>query len=80
MKIGILGGMGPFASAEFVKTIYESTVFGKEQQAPDILLHSISSVPDRTESILAEQDQVFIDHLEYNLDILAGLCDRIVIA
>lgn len=80
MKIGILGGMGPFASAEFVKTIYESTVFDKEQQAPDILLHSISSVPDRTESILAEQDRVFIHHLEHNLNILSGLCDRIVIA
>ncbi len=80
MRIGILGGMGPFASAEFVKTIYEKTVFSLEQQAPDLLLHSICSVPDRTESILAEQDRIFIEHLEHNLEILAGLCDRIVIA
>ena len=79
-KLGILGGMGPFASAEFVKTIYERTAFDLEQQAPDLLLHSICSVPDRTESILQSHDQLFIDHLRQNLEILAAEADRIVIA
>ena len=39
--LGIVGGMGPLASAEFVKTIYEYNHWtGKEQEAPKILLYS----------------------------------------
>ena len=43
--------MGPLASAEFVKTIYEA-VEGPEQQAPPVLLHSYPSMPDRTSAFL----------------------------
>lgn len=50
--IGILGGMGPLASAEFLKTIYEAGVPGPEQNAPAVVLHSDPSMPDRTSAFL----------------------------
>lgn len=52
LPLGILGGMGPLASAEFVKTIYEA-VEGPEQSAPPVLLHSDPSMPDRTAAFLS---------------------------
>jgi aspartate racemase len=52
LPLGVLGGMGPLASAEFVKTIYEA-VEGPEQLAPPILLHSDPSMPDRTAAFLS---------------------------
>lgn len=52
LPLGILGGMGPLASAEFVKTIYEA-VEGPEQLAPMVLLHSDPAMPDRTAAFLS---------------------------
>jgi aspartate racemase len=50
--LGILGGMGPIASAEFLRTIYEASARGPEQQAPPVVLHSDPSMPDRTSAFL----------------------------
>ena len=47
-SLGILGGMGPLTSAEFLKTIYEVNISGPEQDAPACVLYSDPSVPDRT--------------------------------
>lgn len=52
MKLGVLGGMGPLASAEFLKTIYEESLDGPEQTAPQVVLHSDPSMPDRTSAFL----------------------------
>jgi len=50
--IGVLGGMGPLASAEFLKTIYEASLDRPEQQTPSVVLHSDPSMPDRTTAFL----------------------------
>jgi aspartate racemase len=50
--IGILGGMGPLASAEFLKTIYEFSQDEREQEAPRVTMYSDPSFPDRTEEYL----------------------------
>lgn len=54
---GILGGMGPLASAAFLQTIYEVAVEqdapAAEQQLPRCLLDSDPAMPDRTEAILS---------------------------
>lgn len=49
----MVGGLGPLASAEFIKTIYERNVPDFEQEAPRVLLLSDPSFPDRTEALLA---------------------------
>jgi len=51
--LGILGGMGPLASAEFVHTIYRLNMLEPEQRTPALVLHSDPSIPDRTTAILA---------------------------
>lgn len=52
-SLGVVGGLGPLASAEFLKTIYERNVPDFEQHAPRVLLLSDPSFPDRTEALLA---------------------------
>jgi aspartate racemase len=56
--LGVLGGMGPLASAEFIKTLYEFNMSEKEQLAPACLLYSDPSIPDRTEAILSRRTEV----------------------
>ena len=50
--LGVLGGMGPLASAEFLKTIYEVGIPGPEQNTPAVVLHSDPSRPVRTSAFL----------------------------
>ena len=50
---GVLGGAGPVASAEFLRTVYAEPAPGVEQELPIVLLHSDPSIPDRTEAVLA---------------------------
>lgn len=60
-RIGILGGLGPMASAEFLKTIYE--VAGEkyqEQDMPAILMLSDPKIPDRTQAIVSGNDEVLL--------------------
>jgi aspartate racemase len=56
--IGVIGGMGPLASAEFVRTVYDYAVDGPEQQAPALFLWSDPSVPDRTAALLDRRADV----------------------
>jgi len=51
--LGVVGGAGPLASAEFTKTIYECSLGEREQEAPVVLLYSDPTFPDRTEALLA---------------------------
>jgi aspartate racemase len=51
--LGVVGGAGPLASAEFIKTIYECSLGEREQEAPIVLLYSDPTFPDRTEALLA---------------------------
>lgn len=71
--LGVLGGMGGLASAEFVKTIYEfsgeSTAL--EQEAPVVLLHSDPTFPDRTAAFLKGDTQALLERL---VDALEFLC------
>lgn len=79
--LGILGGMGPLASLAFLRTIYECNLNGASEQAyPSIVLHSLSSVPDRTGSLLNNGGKDLEDSLVRNLTVLnASGVSRIVI-
>jgi aspartate racemase len=46
--IGVVGGMGPMASAEFLKTIYECSQGEQEQDFPVVMVYSDPTFPDRT--------------------------------
>lgn len=51
--LGVLGGLGPVASVEFLKTIYEYGLRGeREQDSPTVILYSDPTFPDRTDAFL----------------------------
>lgn len=79
--LGIVGGMGPLASAELVATIYRLNMLEPEQQAPSLVLHSDPSIPDRTTAILAGDTRELSARLTGALETLvASGTERIVIA
>lgn len=79
--LGILGGMGPLASAEFVKTIYEYNLTAREQDMPACMLYSDPTIPDRTEAIQQGSEAQVIAYLERGLLHLSQSdVSRIVIA
>jgi aspartate racemase len=61
--LGILGGVGPRASAEFLKTIYEHSLGEREQNSPRVLMYSDPSFPDRTETFLTGDCDVLLKKL-----------------
>lgn len=72
--LGVLGGMGPLASAEFIKSIYTLSPFASEQEMPRVLLDSDPVFPDRTHAIQTGIDrQEVTDRLGHRL---AGLAEQ----
>jgi len=71
---GIMGGMGPLASAEFVKTIYELCPEDEEQLAPPLILWSDPRMPDRTDCILEGRQDLLLEKLTEGLRRLVA-CD-----
>ncbi len=55
--LGILGGLGPMASAYFYELITEHTAASRDQEHIDIILSSRASTPDRTAYILGQSDE-----------------------
>ena len=55
--LGILGGMGPLATVDFMQKVIEATSAERDQDHIPILVHAVPQVPDRTESILAGNDE-----------------------
>jgi aspartate racemase len=79
--LGILGGMGPLASAEFLRTIYKLNPVDVEQESPVCFLHSDPTFPDRTEAILKGAEDSLVKPLGKALEKLYGLgSHKVVIA
>lgn len=55
-RLGIVGGMGPLASAAFVRSIYGMYRGRVEQETPVVLLHSNPAISDRTATFLGGGD------------------------
>lgn len=53
MLLGIVGGMGPRASAAFISTIYDVRDGEREQEYPRVVMLSDPTIPDRTQALLA---------------------------
>ena len=61
---GILGGMGPLASAEFMRTIYEESLAETEQESPLVVMLSDPAIPDRTECLLSGREDILMEHFQ----------------
>ena len=55
--LGILGGMGPLATVDFMEKLIRVTPATCDQDHVPVLVHSVPQVPDRTEAILAGNDE-----------------------
>jgi len=77
---GVLGGMGPVASAEFLKTIYDRHHAVREQDLPIVVLLSDPTFPDRTEDLQNGVKSALLDRLTDSLNKLISVgCSRVVI-
>lgn len=56
-SLGIIGGVGPLASAYFYEMITKMTKASKDQEHLNIIIFSHSTIPDRTEFILGKSSQ-----------------------
>ncbi|MFJ9776918.1 aspartate/glutamate racemase family protein [Kitasatospora sp. NPDC101157] len=52
--LGILGGMGPLATADFYRRLVERTPAGADQEHLPVLMWADPRVPDRTAALLGE--------------------------
>ncbi|MFD0370192.1 aspartate/glutamate racemase family protein [Streptomyces sp. NPDC127114] len=52
--LGILGGMGPLATADFYRRLVERTPAGSDQAHLPVLMWADPAVPDRTAALLGE--------------------------
>ncbi|MDR2179081.1 MAG: amino acid racemase [Synergistaceae bacterium] len=80
--LGVLGGMGPAATAEFLRILARDTPAQRDQDHPRILLLSDPSIPDRTEAILGLGDdptpllRLGLERLvQWGADVLAVPCN-----
>ena len=55
--LGVLGGMGPIATAYFMELVIRMTDAVRDQEHLDMLVYSVPSVPDRTGFILGKSDE-----------------------
>ena len=55
--IGIIGGMGPMATADLFIKIIENTVAQSDQEHLHVLIDNNTDIPDRTACILAGSDE-----------------------
>jgi hypothetical protein len=67
--IGILGGMGPMATVDFMTKIIEQTPAQCDQDHLPLIVYSVPQIPDRTRSILGEGESP-LPHLLRGLSVL----------
>jgi len=78
-RLGVLGGMGPAASAEFLVRLTEQTPATCDQEHIPVILWSDPTVPDRSTSLLNKDDLPW-EKLKRGIQGLKNAdCDHIVI-
>ena len=56
-KLGIIGGLGPLATAYFYRRVIEYTPAGTDQEHIETWIGSCPQIPDRTAFLLGESDE-----------------------
>lgn len=61
--IGVLGGMGPAATIDFMSKIVAATPAGQDQEHVPLIVHDVPQIPDRSTAILSGDDAPFLPML-----------------
>ena len=59
-KLGVIGGLGPAATAHFFQRIVDLTDAATDQEHLDVTIINIPQTPDRTAYILGKSDESFV--------------------
>ena len=79
-RLGIIGGLGPMATAYFLRMIVEMTDAKTDQEHIEVLLHSRPQIPDRTKYILGLSNESPMPHFqEIGIQLVKQGADVIVI-
>lgn len=71
MRLGILGGMGPLATADLLRKLTLATPAERDQDHFRVIVDSHPQIPDRTEHILGEGEDP-VPAMKASLDLLAS--------
>lgn len=77
--LGILGGMGPITSAQFLTTLYQLCHEKDEFSMPKIRMISEPDIPDRTQSIKASDTLLLKSRMFSLLESMVPDVDKIII-
>lgn len=69
-KLGVIGGMGPYATAKFMEGIISHTKADKDQDHIDMVVLNHCKMPDRTKTIEEGTVAVLLAHFKEALSIL----------
>ncbi|MFF4016211.1 aspartate/glutamate racemase family protein [Streptomyces sp. NPDC001843] len=69
--LGVLGGMGPAATAEFLRLLAADVPAARDQEHPRIVMLSDPGIPDRTAAILGDDTEAAL-RIREDLFTLAG--------
>lgn len=69
-SLGVIGGMGPKATAVFFDKIIENTVAERDQDHIDMIILNHASIPDRTSVILGGNSELFLEAIAKDLKLL----------
>ncbi len=57
--VGVLGGMGPLATVDFMQKIIHATPASRDQDHVPLIVHAIPQIPDRATAVLSGRDDPF---------------------
>jgi aspartate racemase len=58
-RIGVLGGMGPLATVDFMQKVIAATPALRDQDHVPLIVYSVPQIPDRVSAIAAGTDEPF---------------------
>ena len=61
-KLGIIGGLGPMATAYFLQLLIEMTKADTDQEHIEMIIYNSPNIPDRTSYILGKSDDSPLPH------------------
>lgn len=69
-SLGVIGGMGPKATAVFFDKVIENTVAQRDQEHVDMIILNHATIPDRTAVILEGTEERFLSEVARDLKLL----------
>lgn len=73
MTLGVIGGLGPMATAGFLELVTQMTDAGTDQEHLNMIIYSAPGIPDRTAYILGQSGESPVGPM---IDIGRKLCEQ----